>query len=187
MSAGAQLQPSQLQNHYAAIRAVTLGLCAPLAVEDHVVQTMPDVSPPKWHLAHTTWFFETFVLQEYCPAYQPVQAHYRRLFNAYYVRVGASHPRAERGLLSRPTLAEVHDYRRAVDGRLLEFLDDVEPAQRDEVQRRVLLGSATSAGRRRAQPAPGCAGSSTTAACTISATTARASPTTTSRPATRRS
>jgi len=140
MSPGANVLPTQLHRDYGAIRSATLALCAPLTVEDHVVQTMADVSPPKWHLAHTTWFFETFVLGEFLPSYRPVQPQYRKLFNSYYVSVGAPYPRHERGLLSRPTLAEVLEYRRLVDAGLLEFLDTAVAADNPEVQRRIVLG-----------------------------------------------
>jgi ergothioneine biosynthesis protein EgtB len=103
------------------IRSRTLSLCAPLAPEDTVVQSMPEVSPTKWHLAHTTWFFERFVLAR-DPAYRPVHPDWLYLFNSYYQSVGPMHARGERGLLSRPTLAEVLDYRARIDERLLAVL-----------------------------------------------------------------
>src|SRR5262245_29003752 len=92
---------------YRRVRGFTEQLCAPLAVEDYVVQSMADVSPAKWHLAHTTWFFETFVLEPATPDYQPFHPLYRYLFNSYYNTVGDRYPRPRRGLLSRPTVAEV--------------------------------------------------------------------------------
>src|SRR6185295_11449582 len=98
----------------------------PLAVEDYVVQSMPDVSPPKWHLAHTTWFFETFVLAPSTPGYLPVDPRYAVLFNSYYDTVGEQHPRDRRGHLSRPTVDEVYAYRRAVDARLADLLPTVD-------------------------------------------------------------
>ena len=101
---------------YRTVRDTTERLCAPLAVEDYVVQAMPDVSPAKWHLAHTTWFFETFVLEAHLPGYASAGA--RRtayLFNSYYNAVGPQFPRLERGHLSRPTVAEVYAYRAHVD------------------------------------------------------------------------
>lgn len=103
-------------------RRATLRLCEPLEVEDFVVQSMPDASPAKWHLAHTTWFFERFVLRPLGVA--PLRgAHdaYDYLFNSYYDAVGPRHPRAARGLLSRPTVTEVIEYRRTVDGRLADL------------------------------------------------------------------
>ncbi len=129
-----------LQPEYAGVRAATVALCAPLAVEDHVVQTMADVSPPKWHLAHTTWFFETFVLAQFVPDYRPVHPLYRTLFNSYYEAVGARHPRAERGLLSRPTVREVLDYRRHVDARIHDLLLRLPAEHENELCRRLVLG-----------------------------------------------
>jgi ergothioneine biosynthesis protein EgtB len=108
---------------YRAVRELTETLCAPLQTEDYVVQSMPDVSPTKWHLAHTTWFFETFVLAEARRDYVAVDPQYGYLFNSYYNAVGERHARPQRGLLSRPTVREVRAYRAAIDermGRLLE-------------------------------------------------------------------
>jgi ergothioneine biosynthesis protein EgtB len=93
-------------------------LCRPLAIEDQVVQSMPDASPTKWHLAHTTWFFEEFVLRATDPTAPPWNEAFRTLFNSYYNSVGAFHPRAARGVLSRPTVAEVLEYRSRVDARM---------------------------------------------------------------------
>lgn len=107
---------------YAGIRARTLALAEPLTVEDQQVQSMPDVSPTKWHLAHTAWFFETFLLVPCLPAYQAFDPAFGYLFNSYYEAVGARHPRPERGLLSRPSLAEVHAYRRHVDEAMARLI-----------------------------------------------------------------
>src|SRR3954469_14057213 len=95
-----------LRARYRRVRDLTEALAAPLAPEDQVVQSMADVSPTKWHRAHTTWFFETFVLGPHLPGYQPVHRAYDFLFNSYYEQVGDRHPRAERGLISRPTAEE---------------------------------------------------------------------------------
>src|SRR5262245_43275454 len=103
---------------YRAVRAQTERLCAPLAVDDHQVQSVPEVSPPKWHLAHTSWFFETFLLQRFQPGYRPFHPRYGHLFNSYYETVGTFHPRAGRGLLSRPTVEEVRRYRAHVDAAM---------------------------------------------------------------------
>jgi ergothioneine biosynthesis protein EgtB len=100
---------------YRQVRAATLALAAPLSPEDCQAQSMPDASPVKWHLAHTTWFFETFLLGEFIPAYRPQFPQYRVLFNSYYNAVGDKHPRPQRGLLTRPTLADVMAYRSHVD------------------------------------------------------------------------
>jgi ergothioneine biosynthesis protein EgtB len=107
---------------YHRIRAATCDLCRPLAVEDYVVQTMPDASPTKWHLAHTTWFFETFVLAR-VPGYRPLDPRYHALFNSYYQSLGPPPPRMRRGTRSRPTVDEVYDYRRHVDAALQQCLE----------------------------------------------------------------
>jgi ergothioneine biosynthesis protein EgtB len=111
---------------YPRIRRATEALCAPLAVEDYVLQSMPDASPAKWHLAHTSWFFETFLLGTRA-GYRPVDARYAELFNSYYNSVGEQHPRDRRGL-SRPTVEEVYAYRRAVDERVAELLPSLPAA-----------------------------------------------------------
>jgi ergothioneine biosynthesis protein EgtB len=105
---------------YAQTRARTEALAARLSPEDQQLQSMPDASPAKWHRAHTTWFFETFVLSPVGVA--PVDARYGYLFNSYYDAVGPRHVRAQRGVLSRPTAAEIGDYRRAVDERMTQWL-----------------------------------------------------------------
>ena len=107
-----------------AVRRATEALCAPLEIEDQVVQSMPDASPAKWHLAHTTWFFETFVLEPHRPGFRLFDPAFRSLFNSYYVAVGPRHARPERGLLTRPTVARVRAYRAAVDEQLDALLGD---------------------------------------------------------------
>ena len=123
-----------LQQRYATVRARTERLAQPLSAEDCALQSMPDASPVKWHLAHTTWFFETFVLEGAIPGYRPFHPQFRSLFNSYYVGVGPRHPRPERGLLSRPSLDEVRAYRRHVDGRIAAMLDAGAPAQRELIE-----------------------------------------------------
>ncbi|MDP1647289.1 MAG: ergothioneine biosynthesis protein EgtB [Rubrivivax sp.] len=107
---------------YAQVRAQTLALAAPLSEADCQVQSMPDASPTKWHLAHVTWFFETFVLERFEPNFRPHHPAFRVLFNSYYNGVGEQHPRPQRGLVTRPGLAEVLAYRAAVDERLAALL-----------------------------------------------------------------
>ncbi len=107
---------------YKRIRAVSEQICRPLAVEDYVVQTMPDVSPPKWHLAHTSWFFETFLLEAFDQEYRKFHPRYNYLFNSYYEAVGERHPRPERGLLSRPTVSDTYAYRGHVDRGMAALL-----------------------------------------------------------------
>ena len=102
-------------HNYRAVRETSLALAAPLSAEDCTIQSMPDASPVKWHLAHTTWFFETFVLQAHVPGYTAFDPAYGYLFNSYYNAIGERHPRPERGMLSRPPLADVLAYRRHVD------------------------------------------------------------------------
>jgi ergothioneine biosynthesis protein EgtB len=111
-----------LWREYQVVRGMTERLCAPLETDDYVVQAMPDVSPAKWHLAHVSWFFETFVLAPHLPGYQPAHPDYRVLFNSYYQTVGPQHARPERGHLSRPTVAEVYAYRRTIDEAMEAFL-----------------------------------------------------------------
>ncbi len=106
---------SDLASRFERIRAQTQTLAERLTPEDCALQSMPDASPVKWHLAHTTWFFETFVLAPRVPDYATFDPHFRVLFNSYYHGVGDKHPRPERGLLSRPDLATVHTYRAHVD------------------------------------------------------------------------
>jgi ergothioneine biosynthesis protein EgtB len=114
-------QPPQASTHsalretYDAVRKATIALAKPLSEADCTVQSMPDASPVKWHLAHTTWFFETFVLMPHLAGYHPFNPAYKVLFNSYYHSVGARHPRAERGLITRPGLQEVLAYRGHVD------------------------------------------------------------------------
>ncbi|HEY4014366.1 MAG TPA: ergothioneine biosynthesis protein EgtB [Polyangiaceae bacterium] len=100
---------------YRDVRAQTVALAAPLSVDDQLAQSMPDASPTKWHLGHTTWFFETMVLEAFVPGYRPHRADAAFTFNSYYESLGDRRPRAERSLSTRPTLDEVHAYRRAVD------------------------------------------------------------------------
>lgn len=112
---------TDLLANYRAVRALTEGLSAPLSAEDMCLQSMPDASPLKWHLAHTTWFFETFVLRRRA-GYVPFDPGYEYLFNSYYNAVGDQYPRARRGLISRPGVAEVRAYRRHVDDAMAGVL-----------------------------------------------------------------
>jgi ergothioneine biosynthesis protein EgtB len=114
--------PDTLATQYLQVRQFTEKLCQPLTTEDYVIQSMPDVSPTKWHLAHTSWFFETFVLIPAEVGYRPLNPRYHYLFNSYYVAAGERHPRPERGLLSRPTVEEVYQYRAYIDQHMAELL-----------------------------------------------------------------
>ncbi len=104
------------------VRRHTDTLCADLTAEDQCIQSMPDASPAKWHRAHTTWFFEQFILQPHVPGYKPFSSKFSYLFNSYYEAVGARHPRFARGLITRPSSAEVTDYRAHVDSAMAELL-----------------------------------------------------------------
>ncbi len=133
-----------IQSHFDTTRRFSLALVEPLALEDYGVQPMPDASPPKWHLAHTTWFFETFLLQPYAPAYQAFAPQYEYLFNSYYNGVGAQFPREQRGNLSRPTVHEVLRYRQHVDAAMTQLLAQVAAGQLGEhagdITERTVLG-----------------------------------------------
>src|SRR5438309_253982 len=118
-----QLACSPLRERYQEIRRTTLELSRPYSAEDQMLQSMPDASPMKWHLAHTTWFFETFILAPNVPGYKPFDSRYKQLFNSYYKQLG-SHPyRGTRGLMSRPSLDEIHAYRAHVDKAMLRHLE----------------------------------------------------------------
>ena len=114
--------PESLTERYGEVRACTEALAAPLLPEDQVVQSMEDASPVKWHRAHTTWFFETFLLQPYLAGYRPVDPAYAYLFNSYYEAAGPRHPRPRRGMVTRPTVDAVTDYRAAVDDAMARLM-----------------------------------------------------------------
>jgi ergothioneine biosynthesis protein EgtB len=125
------------------IRETTLELAEPLSPEDCCVQSMADASPVKWHLAHTTWFFETFVLERFEPDFVPFHGAFRVLFNSYYNGIGNKYPRARRGLITRPALEQIKDYRKNVDARLNLLLQNAAGAPADkraEIERLVQLG-----------------------------------------------
>ncbi|ASW73899.1 sulfatase maturase [Chryseobacterium piperi] len=104
------------------IRNHSIAICAPLEIEDYVVQPIVDVSPPKWHLGHTTWFFETFILMPHFPGYEVFDSQYNFVFNSYYETIGARVIRTDRGNLSRPSVADVYRYRQYVDEQMQAFL-----------------------------------------------------------------
>ncbi len=119
---GAEQNPS-LASLYGQVRCSSVALCAPLTVEDMVVQSMPDTSPGKWHLAHVSWFFEHFILSPYVNDYLSFNPKFDFLFNSYYFTVGQMHQRPRRGLLSRPTVREVLEYRHHVDEHMQALLE----------------------------------------------------------------
>jgi len=129
-----------LSQRLLALRTRTESLCSPLEVEDHVIQASDFVSPPKWHLAHTTWFFETFILLPFAPGYRVFDEAYAHLFNSYYETAGTFFPRPQRGILSRPTVEEIYRYRHHVDEAIQALLNDLpQPSGRD-ILTRVALG-----------------------------------------------
>ena len=117
-----------LAERFSRVRARTLALAAPLSAEDQCVQSMPDASPTKWHLAHTSWFFEAVVLQTHLPGYECFEPRWHHLFNSYYESLGTRHPRPQRGLLTRPLLASVHRYRAHVEAAVQHFMATVDDA-----------------------------------------------------------
>ena len=126
-----------LVDAYAAVRDQTRELCEPLAIEDYGVQPTADASPPKWHLAHTTWFFETFLLKRLVRGYQPFHDQFEYLFNSYYEGVGEPYPRNDRGHLSRPTVQEICAYRDHVDDAMRTLIEN---GIDDETESGIVLG-----------------------------------------------
>ncbi|WP_017924760.1 DinB family protein, partial [Burkholderia glumae] len=131
---------STLEREIADVRAHSLELASPLSAEDQALQSMPDASPTKWHLGHTTWFFETVILARHVPGYVPFDERFAYLFNSYYEALGPRHARPQRGMLSRPSLDEVHAYRRHVDARLLELVAGADLPLLVEIAPEITLG-----------------------------------------------
>ena len=117
-----RMQPDALFAAYKAVRDHTLALAEPLSAEDCCVQSMPDASPVKWHLAHTTWFFETFILEAHEAGFRPFHPAFRVLFNSYYNGIGDKHPRPQRGMITRPSSGDILAYRNEVDERMARLL-----------------------------------------------------------------
>lgn len=131
---------SELQRAYENVRRHSFALAEPLSAEDQGVQSMPDTSPTKWHLAHTTWFFETIVLKPHLPGYRAFDERYAYLFNSYYEALGPRHARPQRGLLTRPSLQEVHAYRRHVDGSMAKLFGALAPETLARIEPLITLG-----------------------------------------------
>ena len=126
---------------YRRVRAFTEQLCEPLEIEDHMLQAAAEASPPKWHLAHVSWFFETFLLKPFLPCYRVYHPQFDYLFNSYYEQTETGFwPRAERGLISRPTVAEVYAYRRHVDDGMARLLSECPAEHQATVQSRLEIG-----------------------------------------------
>jgi ergothioneine biosynthesis protein EgtB len=113
----------RLSEQYKMVRSLSESLASKLQNEDTIIQAMPDVSPPKWHLAHTTWFFERFILKDHDPSYVPFNPQFDYLFNSYYETIGSYHPRHSRGVLSRPSTEEVYEYRKHVDMGIINLVN----------------------------------------------------------------
>ncbi len=135
-----QSRIERLRDRFHQIRNFTNGLCAGLEPEDCVVQSMPDVSPTKWHLAHTTWFFETFILKKFVPGYRAEIPEYAYLFNSYYNAAGDMHRRDLRGLISRPTVSQAQRYRASVDSHIDDLLSNPDENLLDETEAILVLG-----------------------------------------------
>ncbi|PYI93402.1 MAG: ergothioneine biosynthesis protein EgtB [Verrucomicrobia bacterium] len=133
-------QRERLIERYRRVRDFTARLCRNLQPEDYVVQSMPDVSPTKWHLAHTSWFFETFVLKVWMPRYRSEVPQYAYLFNSYYNAAGDMHRRDLRGLISRPTVAETYRFRESIDQCLTQLLEGADERQLAEIEPVLTLG-----------------------------------------------
>jgi ergothioneine biosynthesis protein EgtB len=137
---GQSWDPNTLHARYDEVRSFTETLAAPLSPEDQTVQSMPDVSPTKWHRAHVTWFFETFVLADNEPDFAPFQDKYWFLFNSYYEGIGPRHSRPDRGLISRPGANDVGVYRRNVDDRMRELLTSLDAGTLSKLGSTIELG-----------------------------------------------
>src|SRR5271167_4407359 len=132
---------TQLSDRFSAVRRQTIEICAPLTPEDLMVQSCPEASPAKWHLAHTSWFFETFVLAEFLPGYQPFHPDFRWLFNSYYNALGEMPEKKLRASFSRPPIADILSYRAHVDAAIARLLEaPPEYPANAEAARRIALG-----------------------------------------------
>lgn len=131
---------SALLARFQQCREHSVALTQPLSTEDHMLQSMPDASPAKWHLAHTTWFFETFILEAHEPGFEAFEPDYRMLFNSYYNGVGEQYPRPQRGLLSRPDLASVHRWRSDVEHRITGLVENATDEQMAILEPLLILG-----------------------------------------------
>jgi len=130
----------ELTSKFSTVRGMTEEICRPLQTEDYVIQSMTDVSPPKWHLGHTTWFFERVILQEFTPSYNPLNDRYYFIFNSYYQSFGDRVARDIRGTLSRPTVEEVYGYREAINKRVIDLLGAADDKMYQKIAPLVELG-----------------------------------------------
>jgi len=130
----AETRAARLLSRFRKVRDFSERLCETLEPEDYVVQSMPDVSPTKWHLAHTSWFFETFILKVWMPSYRTAVPQYAFLFNSYYNAAGDMHRRDLRGLISRPTVAETYRFRQSIDAQIQELLESADDELLEEME-----------------------------------------------------
>jgi ergothioneine biosynthesis protein EgtB len=133
-------EPGHLFQRYLEVRHRSEEICSPLAVDDYQVQSVPEASPPKWHIAHSSWFFETFLLLDRLEGYRAFHPRFSHLFNSYYETAGTFHPRDRRHTLSRPTVEEVYEYRAWVDRGMERLLRDCDHARHPEIRERTVLG-----------------------------------------------
>jgi ergothioneine biosynthesis protein EgtB len=138
--ASGPLNRIDLAARYRDVRAQTEHLCGPLAIDDYQIQSVLETSPPKWHLAHVSWFFETFLLKPQLSGYLTFHPQFDHLFNSYYESLGSFHPRARRGLISRPTVEDIYRYRRHVDDAMLALVHSIPDVSWDAVASLVTLG-----------------------------------------------
>jgi ergothioneine biosynthesis protein EgtB len=131
---------SDLLQDFLQVRRDSEDICAPLEIEDYGIQTNVDVSPPKWHLAHTSWFFETFILKPFAKSYKEYNSEFAHLFNSYYELAGSFHPRPERGLLSRPTVEQVYSYRNHINRAMTGLLHNQQHPDQQTIQLRTVIG-----------------------------------------------
>lgn len=131
---------NSLVDYFKTVRNFTEELTSPLETEDFVIQSMPDVSPAKWHLAHTSWFFEKFLLSAFKDEYKPFRHIYDYLFNSYYVLAGERHCRPKRGLISRPTVSEVFEYRRHIDNMVLDMIEKSDEDTYSSISYIIIIG-----------------------------------------------
>ena len=138
--ASARAPQSDLLDQFRRVRRFSEQICQTLEAEDYVIQTMPEMSPTKWHLAHTSWFFETFVAKPYVPNYRPLHPGYAFLFNSYYNAAGKMHSRPQRGLVSRPTVRETYIYRQHVDAAITDLIQTADPSMFKKLAPLIVLG-----------------------------------------------
>ena len=138
--------PKDLEKYYSEVREHTVELCEPLETEDYIPQPVVDVSPPKWNIAHTTWFFEEMILKQFAEGYEEFDPNFGFLFNSYYNSIGDRTKRDNRGDLSRPTVKKVYEYRKYVDEKMHAFSENDSAGKRQRIGRSGLKSRTTTSG-----------------------------------------